>query len=161
VLACASLVTTNPLGTSVDDVEVKLQRMICILLILAEAKMNSPSKKPGNPAMAFVTAMATHDGLTKTMDPGAKAMGNLQYPEQFCWAAHKRLVPALNCIAGSQDTKIADWAKLTRQRCIIPSFVLMPSGLGLSDAMVQDMMMSMVTLPETMTSNYMLTAVQC
>jgi hypothetical protein len=63
VTACASAASLNTLSTSAADVEVKLRGKIFLPALLADAEMNSTSKKPADLAMAFVAVLTTHDGL--------------------------------------------------------------------------------------------------
>jgi hypothetical protein len=65
-------------------------------------------------------------------------MIRLQYVLHFCWAAHKKLVPTLNYSLGTLSSKIVALADTTHRRCVMPMPVSMPSGLGASDAMMQD-----------------------
>jgi hypothetical protein len=80
----------NALAASAEDVNMNLHGTICIPPLLAEAEMNGASKTPTDLAMAFVTVMATHDGLMGAPETADKAMHHLQYAVQFCWAAPKK-----------------------------------------------------------------------
>jgi hypothetical protein len=84
----------------------------------------------------------------------------LQYAFQFCWAAHKKSVPTLHYYIGKQTPNIAAWAKSMHQSWIMPASVSMPSGVGSSNATMQDMASSLVTLTETMPASYMMAAVR-
>jgi hypothetical protein len=160
VMACASTTALNAVAASADDIEVKIHGTICLPPLLAETEMNSASKTPSDLAMAFVTAMVSHDGPMGASDTGDKAMHHLHYAVQFCWAANKKLVPTLHYSIGTQTPKIAAWAKSMHQSWIMPASVAIPSGLGPSDATMQDMPSSLVTLTKTMPASYMLAAVR-
>jgi hypothetical protein len=54
--------------------------------------------------------MAAHDALPGQAPTAETVMVHLRYVVQFCWAAHKKLLPALCYTVGSHDTRISAWA---------------------------------------------------
>jgi hypothetical protein len=110
--------------------------------------------------MTFMTAMTAHDALPGQAPTADKVMAHLQYALQFCWAAHKKLIPALCYTADSHDARISDWAAALHTENIMPVKMNMQTGLVPPDAIMPGMTSSLVTLMETMTVSYLLAAVR-
>jgi hypothetical protein len=160
VEACASMTVCAALAQSANDVEVKLRGMVCIPLLLAEAEMNSASKKPVDLMIAFLAVMAAHDALPGQAPTSDKALVHLRYVVQFFWAAHKKMLPALFHTVGYHDERIQAWATALHTDHSMPASMTMKTGLGLPDATMQGMTSSLAILIETITARYMLSAVR-